>query len=430
MAPGHIVLALLSLAVSTFAAPFRPQGHHLQAAALNETECAQLEASGTVGYHHHACQHFRHHGHGNGNSTDSGDADSSVTNQALMPTTTITEVITVAVTPSPVSNGTQTEEALPTISSTTSSSTSSSTSTSTPIQSTVTESSLTPVANAAENAQNYPAHSSTTYAIPTPAVTTSTPPAATTTASSGSGSSGGSSGSKKGIAFNDVAYIDAFPASDISYAYNWGSSYSGGSIPSNIEFVPLLWCNSESLTSVWQANAQQYIDAGTTHLMSFNEPDLDTQCNIDPATAAAAYKTYISDMFGGKGIKLGAPAVTNGGGSMGLTWLQNFIEACTDCQIDFVALHWYNPASLASDFQSHVQQANQLTGKPVWVTEYGCTGSTDAEVESFLQTVNPWMDQQSYVERYSYFMATTGDGMLCDSTSELSGIGDAYIQAS
>jgi len=425
MAPGPILLALLSLAAGTLAAPFRPQGQHLQAAALNETECAQLEASGTAGYHHHACQHFRHHGIGNGNGTDSGVSGTGVTNMALMPTTTITEVITVAVTPSPVSSATPTEEALPTTSSTTSSSTSSST----PVQSTVTESNLTPVANVAENPQNYPSQSSTTYAIPTPAVTTPTPAAATTAASTGSGSSGSSSGSKKGIAFNDAAYIDAFPASDISYAYNWGSSYSG-SIPSNIEFVPLLWCNSESLTSGWQANAQKYIDAGSTHLMSFNEPDLDSQCNIDPATAAAAYKTYISDMFGGKGIKLGAPAVTNGGGSMGLTWLQNFIEACSDCQIDFVALHWYNPASLASDFQSHVQQANQLTGKPVWVTEYGCTGSTDAEVESFLQTVNPWMDQQSYVERYSYFMATSGDGMLCDSTSELSAIGNAYMQAS
>lgn len=214
----------------------------------------------------------------------------------------------------------------------------------------------------------------------------------------------------------------------MSFAYNWASSHSG-TISSNIEYVPLLWGNTESFTSTWQANAQSAIDAGSTHLMCFNEPDLDTQSNIDPNTAASDYKQYMDGPFGGKGIKLGAPAVTNGGGSMGLTWLQNFLDACTDCQIDFVPIHWYDSATNIAYFQQHLEQAYNISGKPVWLTEYGASGS-DSQIETFLQTVNPWMDQQDWIERYSYFMAGTGTGLLCSSDTTLSDIGMSYVQSS
>lgn len=67
--------------------------------------------------------------------------------------------------------------------------------------------------------------------------------------------------------------------------------------------------------------------------MSFNEPDLSSQSNLSPAVAAAGYLTYMQP-FAGK-AKLGSPAITNGGGSMGLSWLSSFMTACSGCQIDF-----------------------------------------------------------------------------------------------
>jgi hypothetical protein len=209
----------------------------------------------------------------------------------------------------------------------------------------------------------------------------------------------------RGIPYNDVQYTTAFSGKKISWAYNWGSS--AGDLGSGFEYVPMLWGTDTPFSGPWKSNANKAIAAGSTHLLGFNEPDLTEQANLSPDAAATAYKTYLSDMFGGKNIRLGAPAVTNGGAPMGLTWLGNFMTACSGCQIDFVPIHWYDSAANVEYFKSHVEQAHQQTGKPIWITELGASGSDD-EVNAFLQTVLPWLDSQPYVERVAYFMAKDG----------------------
>src|SRR5262249_45115838 len=97
-----------------------------------------------------------------------------------------------------------------------------------------------------------------------------------------------SGGNKKGIAYNDVSYFQAFNGYNVGWAYNWASSPSG-SIPSGIEYVAMLWGNRPSITSTWKANAQAAINSGSTHLVAFNEPDMPSQSNIDPTTAAQSY---------------------------------------------------------------------------------------------------------------------------------------------
>lgn len=228
---------------------------------------------------------------------------------------------------------------------------------------------------------------------------------------------------KRGLAYNDASLTDCFTGSDqISWAYNWGSSTSG--LSSSLSYVPLLWGTDSDFTDVWSANAQDALNSGSTHLMSFNEPDLDTQANLSPAAAAAAYTTYMMP-FAGK-AKLGAPAVTNGGGAMGLDWLSAFMGECSTCQIDFVAIHWYADASDTAYFKEQVQNASTITGgKPVWVTEIGATGS-DTEITTFLEDVMPWMDSQDFVGAYSYFMVS--DGLLVNSTTgEPSDYGSTFM---
>jgi len=161
----------------------------------------------------------------------------------------------------------------------------------------------------------------------------------------------------------------------------------------------MLWSNTASYTNSWNANAKAAIAAGSKYLLGLNEPDLSSQSNISPAAAAASWKTYMQP-FAGQ-AKLVSPAVTNGGGEMGLQWTKEFLGNCTGCTVDVIAIHWYSNS--ASDFQSHVTQANTMFGKPVWVTEFGLTGATDAQVASFLTTQLPWLDAQSFVQRYAYF---------------------------
>jgi hypothetical protein len=236
---------------------------------------------------------------------------------------------------------------------------------------------------------------------------------------------------KRGVAYNDVSLTNLFTGK-ASWAYNWGSS-SGGKIPSGMTYFPLLWSDSDGFTGSWNQNAASAIDSGADTLLGFNEPDIGSQANMPVSQAVTSWKKYMEPFsntgsgVNGRKARLASPAVTNGGGDMGLTYLQNFITSCTGCHIDVVAIHWYSPATAIDNFKQHVTQAGQVAaGRPVWITEFATTSGTDDEINAFFTAVLPWLDQQSFVERYAYFMA--GEGSLV-SGGKLSTIGNKYVAA-
>jgi hypothetical protein len=59
--------------------------------------------------------------------------------------------------------------------------------------------------------------------------------------------------------------------------------------------------------------------------------------SLNANSAAALWMQYIQPLHS-KGIKLGAPAVTNA--PSGAPWLSAFLAACTNCTIDFIPIHW------------------------------------------------------------------------------------------
>jgi Glycosyl hydrolase catalytic core len=260
-------------------------------------------------------------------------------------------------------------------------------------------------------------------AVPTTMVTVASPAAAV--ASPNVQEVSVVSSKKRGLAYNsaDLTNIFTAPDSHISWAYNWGS-YTSGLNPT-LEYVAMLW-GLGSFTTSWQHDAEAALATGTTHLLCFNEPDLQSQSNIDYVTAASGYLTYMQP-FAGK-AKLGSPAVTNGNAPAGLTYLSNFIGACTGCTIDFVVIHWYDSATNYAYFKSHVEDAyNAGGGRPVWITEFGASGSLD-EQNTFLEIVMPWLDAQPYVERYAYFMCE--DGILTSSGNSPSQLGSTFMSYS
>jgi hypothetical protein len=232
-----------------------------------------------------------------------------------------------------------------------------------------------------------------------------------------------SSNGKRGVLYNDPNMVGPFDgASQCTWAYNWGSS-SGG-LTGKFDYVPMLWGDAPEHSDHWDSDVNTAIAAGATHVLAFNEPDHPEQANIGYEQAAASFKQYMSPLQGR--VKIGSPAVTNGAAPMGLAYLESFMGACSDCPIDFVAVHWYDVASNTQYFKDHVTEAHQKTGKPVWVTEFGASGSPD-EIDAFLKDVMPWMDSQDFVERYAYFMAS--DGNLVSGTS-LSTYGSTYADFS
>jgi len=204
---------------------------------------------------------------------------------------------------------------------------------------------------------------------------------------------------KRGYAYNDAALVGKFSTSKINWAYNWASSETG--LSSSLEYVPMLWGLGDKLT-YWNANTAKLVKYA--HLLSFNEPDMAAQANMSPAAAAAAYKKYMHTPFAGKGPRLGSPAVTNSGtAGQGLDWLKSFMAACTGCQIDFVAIHWYDTNGNFDYFKQHIQDAYTQTKKPIWITEFGYYGASTQAQADFIAKAVAWLDQQSFVYRYAYF---------------------------
>jgi outer membrane biosynthesis protein TonB len=229
---------------------------------------------------------------------------------------------------------------------------------------------------------------------------------------------------KRGMAYNSAEMANSFHSAckNCRWAYNWGSSPSD--LDPSISYVPMCW--GEKAFGHWAQDAEAALAAGSKALLSFNEPDHVDQANMSPAQAAAFHKQYLNP-YSGK-AKIGSPAVTNGGGEMGLTWLKNFFNACDaqegGCAVDFCAIHWYSEAQYADTLLEHIKQAHEICGRrPVWLTEFAPLGD-DTQKAAFMKDMIPKLDAIDYLEAYSYFWVDTSS--LMSSLSSVSSIGQIY----
>jgi hypothetical protein len=177
---------------------------------------------------------------------------------------------------------------------------------------------------------------------------------------------------KRGLAYNEDIPIWQFGGSwegapsQVNWQYNWDSSTSNKQ--SFAEYVPMLWSDASDHTSRWVGNANAALSSGSGHLLSFNEPDDSQQANMGVQQAANSFRTWMTPFHGR--AQLGSPAVTNGG----LSWLSEFLGECGDCEIDFVAVHWYDSASNFAYFTSFINQVCSIAnGRQVWLTEVSST---------------------------------------------------------
>ncbi|KAE8372581.1 hypothetical protein BDV26DRAFT_91006 [Aspergillus bertholletiae] len=239
------------------------------------------------------------------------------------------------------------------------------------------------------------------------------------------------SSSKRGAAYNDASTVESLSSSGgISWAYDW-NMVASGSLPSGVEFVPMLW--GSKMFGDWFTTIETVLSSGSSYIMGFNEPDMSSQAAMTPSEAAQSYSKYITP-YSGK-AKLVTPAVTNGGGNdVGLGWMRQFLAACTDCSMSVLAVHWYGAS--ADEFKTFVQEAQELASQynlsETWVTEFALSsamsaGSGTQESTDFLNEVVPWLDKQSGIGRYAYFMCA--NGYLLDGSS-LSASGKAYTYQS
>jgi hypothetical protein len=217
----------------------------------------------------------------------------------------------------------------------------------------------------------------------------------------GAGGAGPTASCKRGIASNTAPGAAFSPA--IHWWYNW--SLTRATAGPGIEFVPMAWGSS---------NAGGAIPSGSRFLLGFNEPNFHAQSNLTPQQAAAAWATLQSNATRAA-VSIVSPAMNFCGpasscnGTDPYQYLQDFFAACAGCEVDYVAVHWYN-CDLPS-LRDYLEPGGNLQGfeqfgKPIWLTEFSCdTTASVAQQEAYMRAAVPYLEANPNVFRYSWFSA-------------------------
>lgn len=223
--------------------------------------------------------------------------------------------------------------------------------------------------------------------------------------------------SKKGMSV-DCKNVDyALSNMGESWYYNW-STEPYAQYTSASEFVPMVWNGSQtSMDWLNTANAQGY-----DKVLGFNEPDLDTQANMEVEEAVSLW-----EQFTDSGLSLGAPVTAQWASSS--TWLESFMEQAGE-QTDFIPMHLYMGYPDKTQVKAvldEIKNTYRKYRKPVWVTEIAFASSdpnwtgldagnrtyaekTKEALEMLINGVEGEFDgleQLKYVERYAWFSFDT-----------------------
>ncbi|MET0595646.1 MAG: glycoside hydrolase family protein [Polyangiaceae bacterium] len=263
-----------------------------------------------------------------------------------------------------------------------------------------------------------------------------------TAGTGGSAGAGGASDAgditsrKRGIAYGYHSDADlAALSAGIGWWYNWAAkpddTLMSGYPGLGVEFVPMVWGGTFDV-----ANLEKQVPAGAKYLLTFNEPNFGSQANLTPAQAAALWPKI--EMFAkSRGMKIVSPAVNYCGSPCNETdpfmWLSKFFAACTNCQVDYVAMHWYacTKAALTSTLQKYEQQF----GKPLWVTEFSCLDErnkvNDPGELAYMKEAVAALEADPMVFRYAWFTGRWPNdppvSVLAATSGQLTPLGQQYV---
>lgn len=238
------------------------------------------------------------------------------------------------------------------------------------------------------------------------------------------------SGSKRGLAYNDPSLCSSFGGGKYGFAYNWGSSQYGGTLPEGLQYIPMMRSPSQMTADKFLSDVAAAVKSGSKAVMGFNEPDHSAQANLTPEQACSDWTSYMEPLVSAHPeLTIIGPSVTNGAAPMGLDWLSRFQKACPSATWHAANIHFYDQYDdkVVDRFISHCEEAAKTFNKPLWVTEFGLNSGTATEDQAadFLTKVMKYMDGSDNIKGYAYFMVGTGENQLITANG-LSKVGQAY----
>ncbi|KAI0631493.1 glycosyl hydrolase catalytic core-domain-containing protein [Trametes polyzona] len=224
----------------------------------------------------------------------------------------------------------------------------------------------------------------------------------------------GQKGSKTCLSWseNNDASLAEFKTPHVVGLYTFGVDKPAGTDAAGYEYWPMLKDGE-------QATIDEFEKAVTTGfgtlVLGFNEPDVVEEANLDPKTAAALYKAHITPKSA-QGYKLASPAVSNG--PAGIEWLSEFMTACSGCQVDYLALHWYGTD--LTNLTSYLSSAHDQFGLPILLTEYAMKDPSGADTITADEVTNLTKQALQFFDETDYILAACPFGL----TPELRGSQD------
>lgn len=222
----------------------------------------------------------------------------------------------------------------------------------------------------------------------------------------------------------------------ISWYHHWQDG-PVSQMPKDVEYVPMFW--GPSKWGLWNQRQSQMKNNPPKYLLTFNEPDVSSQANMNPYYAAQLWMEQIHP-WSKKGVKIGSPAI-----AWDLNWLDTFTKELNKRggHYDFVCVHWYGSYKDLSKFKKFIKAAHDRFGKKIWIPEFGITHASNPspqDIQNFISGAHSYMDSSGFVDRSAWFGCfleyqppdnyATGRNALFSAPYKLSNLGHWYGSSS
>jgi len=221
---------------------------------------------------------------------------------------------------------------------------------------------------------------------------------------------------------------------DVTWFYDW--NYNGYSAQCNdlggAEYVPQIWGGNFDENTIknnaWVRKAN--------YILTFNEPDMTSQSNMQASTAAAVWSKVVN-IARANNLQIVAPCMATYSDNLGRKWMRDWDNYCkayygSSCEFEYTCLHTYAYPNNYDWAKNEVNLMASDWGKKVWLTEFACPTWENCPVSSQTQLVQgyvPWLESNSNVFRYSWFLGRSGGPSALFNSGQQNGltaVGKAY----
>ena len=164
--------------------------------------------------------------------------------------------------------------------------------------------------------------------------------------------------------------------------------------PGNIDFVPMIKDTADMGDDDIEALYKIKDKGQLRHIIGFNEPDNPDKANMSVSEAINLWPQL--EQFD---VPLSSPLCADPQGS----WMEDFMSQAESAglRVDFVSVMWHDEYDVEG-FLDMLESVYNKYQKPVWLTRFTLVDARLSEVNDFLESVLPVLDESDHIYRYAW----------------------------